>query len=143
MEHQWNYQNEHHLKKRSTSNLILIKTLLHFQTIRAYINPTQKMSLDSNSRSRIKSYRPIKIQKTFLESRVDKATLEWKPKQIRLSLQPRTNPNNPNALWVNQIRNENYIFAWCWNEIFWQNLYYINKNSYTINYTLASNFSEC
>jgi hypothetical protein len=51
-------------QKRYTSNLILRKTHISFQTTRDTSTWPKKMSLDTNFRSRIKINRPIRIQKS-------------------------------------------------------------------------------
>jgi hypothetical protein len=48
----------------STSNLILGKTLLNFRPLENTSIQPIKMPLDTNFRSRIKNYQPIRIQKT-------------------------------------------------------------------------------
>jgi hypothetical protein len=59
------------IQKRFTSNLILRKTLHSYRPPEKTPIRPKKMPLDANSRSRIKSDRPISIQKQLRAPKID------------------------------------------------------------------------
>jgi hypothetical protein len=87
------------------------------------------MPLDTNSRTRIKSVRPIRISKQLSESKVDGTTVEWEPRQMSLGSQ--TTPNSQHRrgrcqldireicksqqIWTpTETQNESYKFQQIW-----------------------------